>query len=81
MKRSIVGSGVVVKEGSTVERGCLVGDGVVIGPNASLREFERLSVPWTKTEGEASDDDEDSDVEEMEASKSGLHFCTRKNRC
>ncbi|KAF5315880.1 hypothetical protein D9611_004610 [Ephemerocybe angulata] len=70
--RSIVGSGVEIRDGSTVERGSLIGDGVVIGPGAKLKPFERLSVPWkapASTAGSDEDDDEDSDIEDIEASQ------------
>ncbi|KAJ3504968.1 hypothetical protein NMY22_g17742 [Coprinellus aureogranulatus] len=67
VRRSIIGSGVTVKEGSILSKGCLVGDGVVLGPRARLREFERVSVPVKRGEGEDSDEDEDEDVEEAES--------------
>lgn len=72
IEQSIIGAGVNVKERSRIEKGCLVGDGVIVGPQAVLVPFERLSKRREQnkdgkygTDGE----DEDSDVEEVEASK------------
>ncbi|CAL1704887.1 unnamed protein product [Somion occarium] len=70
---SIVGSNVKVGEGSTVARGCLIGDDVILGKNAKLGEFERVS--RRRDEGEADESDkededeqsEDSELEEAEA--------------
>jgi UDP-3-O-[3-hydroxymyristoyl] glucosamine N-acyltransferase len=56
--RSIVGSRVSVGPRSVVPRGCLVGDGVVLGEDAQLRPFERVG---TQPPG---GDDDDSDQEE-----------------
>jgi translation initiation factor eIF-2B subunit epsilon len=67
VEHSIVGAGVNIKEKSRVEKGCLIGDGVIIGPQAVLLPFERLS-KRTKTddtdEDEGSDEDEDEDEDE-----------------
>ncbi|KAF7793053.1 hypothetical protein EIP86_004158 [Pleurotus ostreatoroseus] len=41
--QSIVGSQVRIGEGSQLERGCLVGDGVVLGKNVHLAPFSRVS--------------------------------------
>ena len=60
---------VVVKEGSTVPKGCLIGDRVVIGPGANLQAFERLSVKKLATQDGGEGEEDDSDVEEVEASK------------
>ena len=62
---SIVGAGVHIKEESRVEKGCLVGDGVTIGPRAVLLPFERLSKRREKPEtDEDEDDDEDEDEDD-----------------
>ena len=68
-----------IKDGSRVERGCLIGDGVVIGPDARLQPFDRLSrrlqdvdedgdeerdESETEGESEENEDDEDEDDEE-----------------
>jgi translation initiation factor eIF-2B subunit epsilon len=58
-----------------VERGCLVGDGVVVGPQATLEPFERLSKMREKGSNAKSSDEEDgydSELEEAEASKLSL---------
>lgn len=64
VEKSIVGANVRIGDKSAVQRGCLVGDGVVLGRNASLRPFEKVSV---KLEGEDNDSDEDSDAEEADS--------------
>lgn len=70
VRRSIIGAGVTIRDKTHIERGCVVGDGVAVGPSASVQPFERLS----KRKGESSDEegneegDEDSDLEDIEAS-------------
>lgn len=80
VERSIIGAGVVVKDGSHVPVGCLIAEGVVIGPDAMLDPYERLSAKRNKITGTGGDeddnDDDDSDIEEVEASElncSSLH--------
>ncbi|KAH6918678.1 translation initiation factor eif-2b [Coprinopsis sp. MPI-PUGE-AT-0042] len=76
--RSIIGANANIKDGSVVERGGLVGDNVVLGPGAKLAEFERVSAPRASLkpeQGQDGDDDseeEDSDVEEVEALQDSL---------
>jgi len=68
--RSIIGAGVDIKEDSQVQKGCLVGDGVVVGPEAHLAPFARLSKTRTKeTENDEEDDGNDSELEQAESSK------------
>ncbi|KIM62417.1 hypothetical protein SCLCIDRAFT_119402 [Scleroderma citrinum Foug A] len=71
---SILSAGVTIKDGSRVERGCLVGDGVVVGPGARLLPFDRLSRRLQDVEESDQDsgDDEkevDSDYEEVDANQ------------
>ena len=82
VERSIVGAGVMVKDGSRVPLGCLIGEGVIIGPDATLEPYERLSVERHEIVGvESGDedgvdddhDDDDSDIEEVEASELNIH--------
>lgn len=70
--QSIIGSNVRIKEKSKVPKGCLVGDGVVVGPHAILEPFERLSKSRALKQTEAADEDEDSDLEDIEARASSL---------
>lgn len=79
---SILAAGVQVKDGSRIEKGCLIADGVVIGPQARLKPFERLSRRLLEKkhdheqeedggeenegEGEGEEGDEDEDDEESE---------------
>lgn len=58
-----------VKDGSRIPKGCLLADGVIIGPDASLQPFERLSVGRDEVDMESDHEDEDSDIEEVEARK------------
>ena len=73
VERSIIGAGVIVKDGSHVPVGCLIAEGVVIGPDAMLDPYERLSAKRNKIVGAGRDgddnDDDDSDIEEVEASE------------
>jgi len=41
--QSIIGANVNVREGTTIEKGCLVADGVAVGPKAVLQAFDRVS--------------------------------------
>ena len=62
----------MIKDGSHVPLGCLIGEGVMIGPDAMLEPYERLSVKRNEIIGAGSDDDhddDDSDIEEVEASE------------
>ncbi|KAG6890454.1 hypothetical protein C0992_001501 [Termitomyces sp. T32_za158] len=70
IERSIIGAGVSIKDKSVVQRGSLVGDGVIVGPSALLRPFERLS---RKRDSADSSEDEDSDLEDVEASQDLPH--------
>ncbi|KAH9951874.1 nucleotide-diphospho-sugar transferase [Amylocystis lapponica] len=67
VEESIVGARVRIGAGSTVSAGCLVGDGVVLGVNARLDRFARVS-----RRRERPDADDDSDVEEVEANQGGV---------
>jgi translation initiation factor eIF-2B subunit epsilon len=74
VERSIIGAGVMIKDGSHVPLGCLIAEGVVIGPDAMLDPYERLSVKIIGAgsgdeDGVDDDDDDDDDVEEVEASE------------
>ncbi|KAJ6496585.1 nucleotide-diphospho-sugar transferase [Mycena vitilis] len=69
--RSIVGAGVTIKERTQIKKGCLVGDGVVVGPLAVLDPFERLSRRRDQKPSSEEDDEDDSDIEEIEASDDG----------
>lgn len=60
-------------------KGCLIGDGVVVGPSAVLEPFERLSRRREPNSASDDEDDEDSDLEEVEASALSRLFRTFNN--
>ncbi|KAG2367497.1 nucleotide-diphospho-sugar transferase [Suillus spraguei] len=62
VEHSIIGSGVHIKERTRVERGCLIADGVVVGPQATLAPFSRLS---KRRQDSDEDDEEFEDAEEQ----------------
>ncbi|EAU88454.1 translation initiation factor eif-2b [Coprinopsis cinerea okayama7 len=62
--KSIVGVNADIKDGSVIEKGGVVGDQVVLGPNAKLSPFERVSIPWKKLKEEAKADGVKSDRSE-----------------
>ncbi|KAI1794494.1 nucleotide-diphospho-sugar transferase [Ganoderma leucocontextum] len=70
---SIIGARVRLGDGARVPRGCLVADGVVIGANAKLRKFERVSkkrearLPSEGNGSDGDDEESDSELEEIEA--------------
>ena len=72
IERSIIGANVTIKDQTKVSKGCLVGDGVVVGPSAVLRPFERLSKRPDESERRQMEEGEDvdSDLEDVEASAS-----------
>lgn len=43
IEQCIVGRGAKILKGSVLDRGCLIGDGVILGPDANLLEFTRVS--------------------------------------
>ncbi|KAG2041714.1 nucleotide-diphospho-sugar transferase [Suillus americanus] len=61
VEHSIIGSGVHIKERTRVERGCLIADGVVVGPQAKLAPFSRLS---KRRQDSDEEDEEFEDAEE-----------------
>lgn len=65
---SIIGSMVNLKEGTVVEKGCLIADEVVIGPNGLVKEFQRVSKRIGKPQATsgADDEDEDSELEDVD---------------
>ena len=84
IERSIIGANVTIKDQTRVSKGCLVGDGVIVGPSAVLRAFERLSKRPDENEKRQMEEDEDvdSDLEDVEASAfrswSSPYFLTHK---
>lgn len=44
IEQSIIGKSVTVLKGSRIDRGCIVGDGVKLGPQAKLPEFSRVAL-------------------------------------
>lgn len=67
IEHSIVGAGVQIKEGSRVERGCLIADRVTIGPQAKLERFQKL---FKRTQGNH-EEEEEKDVGEEKDSEAG----------
>ncbi|KAG8985823.1 hypothetical protein FRB90_004428, partial [Tulasnella sp. 427] len=61
IEESIIGAHVRILDGSIIRRGCLVGQNVTLGPNASLDKFQRVS-----RHPPANDENEDWDEEEEE---------------
>ncbi|KAG1827058.1 nucleotide-diphospho-sugar transferase [Suillus subaureus] len=61
VEHSIIASGVHIKERTRVERGCLIADGVVVGPQAKLAPFSRLS---KRRQDSDEEDEEFEDAEE-----------------
>ena len=66
---SVLGKNVTVLRGSRVERGCLIADDVIIGPDAHLRRLTRVSKKRDQQADEEEEDEEDSDYEDAEAGK------------
>ncbi|KAF9264793.1 nucleotide-diphospho-sugar transferase [Marasmius fiardii PR-910] len=66
IEQSIIGMGVTVGDDMKIPRGCLIGDGVSLGPGIQLEPFERLSRRTDNGDGN-DDDSEAEDIEEDQA--------------
>ncbi|EEB91898.1 hypothetical protein MPER_09670, partial [Moniliophthora perniciosa FA553] len=67
MEKSIIGARVNIRDDTRIEKGCLIGDGVVLNPALSLGPFERLSRKRDdRSPDDESDDESDSETEEIE---------------
>ncbi|KAF5365596.1 hypothetical protein D9758_003234 [Tetrapyrgos nigripes] len=62
VQQSIIGSGVNIRENTRISKGSLVADEVVVGPNAVLEPFQKLS----KKRADGDDEDIDSEEEDLE---------------
>lgn len=71
IRESIIGKGVHVKSGSRIEKGCLVADGVILGPGADLQKYTRVSKRSDISDEHHPETGLDSEQEEVEA---GLSF-------
>jgi len=68
IERSIIGAGVNIKDNTHIAKGCLIGDGVIVGPDSVIQPYERLSTrQGPPVDGDGEEDDDDSDIEEVEA--------------
>lgn len=65
-----------VKEGTVIEKGCLIADGVVVGPKGRIKEFERVSKRSEKPSAASGADDEDEDSE-LEGVDEGVYPAVR----
>jgi hypothetical protein len=82
VERSIVGARVSIGERAIVPPGCLIGDGVVIGPGARLRPFERVvRKVIEKTEEDEEDEESDEEDGEVVGEGSTLFECTATSLC
>lgn len=77
IERSIIGAGAEVKAGSHIAEGCLIGDRVVIGPDARLSQFMRVSRRRDRSKSKMIDENEEDDVgedSELEDIEAGVSF-------
>ena len=58
---SIVGSHVVIKSGVTIPRGCVIGNGCIIGLNMTLPEYTRLTCTKPDDDNDFNMDDDNDD--------------------
>ncbi|KAJ2787331.1 translation initiation factor eIF-2B epsilon subunit, GEF [Coemansia interrupta] len=63
VEKSILGERVTILDNVVIERGCLIGDDVVIGPNVRIPEFTRIGrrQPQKEEDSGFSDDDDSDD--------------------
>lgn len=71
---SVLGRGVTVLKGSKIEKGCLIADEVVLGPNAKLKRFTRVSRRREANEEAGEDDEDEDDLDEIESSMNLLRL-------
>ncbi|KAI5122066.1 hypothetical protein M0805_006049 [Coniferiporia weirii] len=76
---SVLGKGVTVLRGSRIERGCLIADGVVVGPEARLKALTRVSMRRDLLEGAEDVDDELEDVEAAQTNESRARLGPESN--
>ena len=69
-----------VKEGTVVEKGCLIADEVVVGPKGVLKPFERVSKRIEKPSAISGVDDEDDDSELDDVDEGQHRLAQRPNR-
>ncbi|KAL5529232.1 hypothetical protein ACEPAG_5217 [Sanghuangporus baumii] len=72
---SVLGKGTTILKDSRVERGCLIADGVVVGPNARLGKLSRVSQRIDPDK----DDEDDELVEVATAQTDELRACLGSN--
>ena len=61
-----------IGEKTTIARGCLVGDGVILGAQARLGEFDRVSKRRDEGDEDEDGEEEDEDEEDEESEDSEL---------
>ena len=67
IERSIIGAGVNIKDNTHIAKGCLIGDGVIVGPDSVIQPYERLSTRRGPPVDGDEEEEDDSDTEEVEA--------------
>ncbi|KAJ1018151.1 hypothetical protein NDA16_005017 [Ustilago loliicola] len=69
VERSIIGENVKILDGVKINKGCIIADGCVVGPNVELPAFSRIGNKKFKSEFDFDSDSEDGDGED--AAQSG----------
>ncbi|KZT11243.1 nucleotide-diphospho-sugar transferase [Laetiporus sulphureus 93-53] len=72
VEESIIGANVRIGEDSTIHTGCLIADDVVLGKNARLDKFERVSKRREVSGDDADDEEDDEEWERVEAHQSSV---------
>ncbi|KAI8324060.1 nucleotide-diphospho-sugar transferase [Martensiomyces pterosporus] len=67
VERAILGERVTILDNVVIERGCIVGDDVTIGPNIRIEAFTRIARRKRQINSEFSDDDFSADEDDEEA--------------
>ena len=67
IERSIVGENVKILDGVKINKGCIIADGCVIGPNVELPAFSRIGNKRFRSEFDFDSDSEDDDHEDDRA--------------
>ncbi|PVU98520.1 hypothetical protein BB559_001490 [Furculomyces boomerangus] len=70
---SLVGENVKILDGVTIERGCIIGNNVVVGPNIKILKFTKIFIPTKEYPGNKSSSNINSEISNINNVHSGVN--------